>query len=439
MRSRCALCLVLLATAHAAATANEKEWNPDIFPNPKRDTFLCGRQGRVSSLCDVDSVLSEQVKNRLEGLINDIQQGESPYRQSMCGSGGMEGYEVAVAVMKKMRVRAGEDPATVAREFAKVLHSRWGVGNSECDNGVLVLLSIDDRQVYVSTGEQSQREGLPDATLGRIVSWMVPYLKRGDYGEAMLRGVTNIGLALSGWDVAQDDSSLSVGLVFFFIVLAFMLFSIISSMLSARKRMKRLKNCKSILEKIKNEQEKVISREWSEHRTCPVCFDPFEDEGSGLSTVEEGDGLLSQPTEMKKRLVLKCGHSVCEPCLKTWMERNRTCPICRHDIDDEEGSSRGDGNAVGSTDNRESGLSQVIAADLLYRLRRTQRLYPEFISDDLVRDWGRSGAETGTFRMERFFTNQTIAVSQTNRGIHGSSSVTFGGGHGGGGGAGASW
>lgn len=55
--------------------------------------------------------------------------------------------QVAVAVMQWMAVPAGEDPAEAARLFAKALHNEWGVGDAACNNGVLLLLSIDDRQV----------------------------------------------------------------------------------------------------------------------------------------------------------------------------------------------------------------------------------------------------------------------------------------------------
>ena len=441
-----ALCAIPFIPVTSARTSSKalggKEWTPDLFPNPKRDTFLCGRAGRVSSICDVDAVLSDPIKNRLEGLIDDIQQGESPYRLAQCGSLGIEGYEVAVAVMRKMKVDPGSQPAEVAKEFAKTLHARWGVGKSDCDNGVLVLLSTEDRQVYVSTGVQSQREGLSDDTLSLVISWMVPYLKQGDYGEAMIRAVTNIGLALSGWDVAQDESTWSIGLVFFLIVLAMMLFSIVHSVFQTRKRNTRLKTCKQVLEKIKDEQDKMVSREWSEHRTCPVCFEAFGESRVEASTsaadldgaAEEGSRLLGEPE--RRRLVLKCGHSVCEPCLKEWMARNRTCPICRQSIDSDAGDAA-DGSVAGI--GARNLANDVLAADLLYRLQRTQRMYPEFITDDVVRSWHRSGQDVGSFRMDRWVTDQVVAARQTTRGNHGSSSTSFGGGRGGGGEAGASW
>jgi len=83
--------------------------------------------------------------------------------------------------------------------------------------------------------------------------------------------------------------------------------------------------------------------------------------------------------------------------------------------------------------------NEVLAADLLYRLQRAQRLYPEFITDDTVRGWHRSGRDTGSFRMDRWVTDQVTVARQTRSGSHGSTTTSFGGGRGGGGGAGASW
>lgn len=49
--------------------------------------------------------------------------------------------------MKSMRVADGETPASQAAKFAEQLHDDWGVGDEECNNGVLLLLAIQERQV----------------------------------------------------------------------------------------------------------------------------------------------------------------------------------------------------------------------------------------------------------------------------------------------------
>ena len=85
-----------LSLCHCVAYC--KIWSPDIFPNPKRDTHLCGRSGKKSSICDPDSVLSVKAANRIDGIIQDIHGGESPYKKDVCGAQGMQGYQVGVCV-----------------------------------------------------------------------------------------------------------------------------------------------------------------------------------------------------------------------------------------------------------------------------------------------------------------------------------------------------
>jgi uncharacterized membrane protein YgcG len=58
--------------------------------------------------------------------------------------------------MQEFALQAGEDPPTAARRFGKALHDAWGVGSAACNNGVLLLVSVANRQVYISTGEASR-------------------------------------------------------------------------------------------------------------------------------------------------------------------------------------------------------------------------------------------------------------------------------------------
>ncbi len=45
------------------------------------------------------------------------------------------------------RMQVSGDAASTARRFARELHNKWGVGDGSCSDGVLMLLSIEDRQV----------------------------------------------------------------------------------------------------------------------------------------------------------------------------------------------------------------------------------------------------------------------------------------------------
>lgn len=136
---------VLLLTVGAAAGPSAAPWRPQDFPNPTIDFKACGREGS-SSVCDPDGLLSPKARDRIEGVLLDVAAGTDPYALRDCGA-QLEGFQVAVAVMKSMEVPASETPASQAEAFAKDLHACWGVGDKACNNGALLLLATDDRQV----------------------------------------------------------------------------------------------------------------------------------------------------------------------------------------------------------------------------------------------------------------------------------------------------
>lgn len=48
--------------------------------------------------------------------------------------------------MEAMQLEPGRDAPQQAQAFAKQLHDSWGVGRKACNDGVLLLLSVKDRQ-----------------------------------------------------------------------------------------------------------------------------------------------------------------------------------------------------------------------------------------------------------------------------------------------------
>lgn len=50
-------------------------------------------------------------------------------------------------MLQRMKVSPAEDPEDVAAGFARYLHDSWGVGDRGCNNGVLLLVALQNRQV----------------------------------------------------------------------------------------------------------------------------------------------------------------------------------------------------------------------------------------------------------------------------------------------------
>lgn len=70
-------------------------------------------------------------------------------------------------------------------EYALELGRKWEIGESEKNNGVLILLATEDRQVYIAVG-YGLEGALPDSKTGRLLDvYAVPYLKNDDFSTGI--------------------------------------------------------------------------------------------------------------------------------------------------------------------------------------------------------------------------------------------------------------
>lgn len=60
------------------------------------------------------------------------------------------------------------DPGMTPDEFATALFEKWGIGKSDNDNGILLLISRDDRAVQIRTG-YGMEGVVPDVIAGRVI------------------------------------------------------------------------------------------------------------------------------------------------------------------------------------------------------------------------------------------------------------------------------
>lgn len=84
------------------------------------------------------------------------------------------------------------DPSMTPAEFATALFEKWGIGKSDNDNGLLVLISRDDRAVQIRTG-YGMEGVVPDVIAGRIIrERMLPNFREGDYDAGTEAGVSQL-------------------------------------------------------------------------------------------------------------------------------------------------------------------------------------------------------------------------------------------------------
>ncbi|MDT8899655.1 TPM domain-containing protein [Anaeroselena agilis] len=73
-------------------------------------------------------------------------------------------------------------------EYSRELLRRWGIGDKTANNGMLVLISVQERKARIEVG-YGLEGALPDAKAGAVLDdAMMPYFRQGDYDRGVLTG-----------------------------------------------------------------------------------------------------------------------------------------------------------------------------------------------------------------------------------------------------------
>ena len=105
-------------------------------------------------------------------------------------------------------------------EYATKLFRDWGIGNKKTNNGVLLLVAINDRQIRIEVG-YGLEGAIPDITALNIIDNDIkPAFKAGNYYEGINKATDNIAKAAVGeYKVAKAKKSKSKGSGGFLIIL----------------------------------------------------------------------------------------------------------------------------------------------------------------------------------------------------------------------------
>ena len=389
-------------------------WRKEDFPNPQSDLGQCGRDWQKSNICDPDNMLTDEEGDAIEGRLNFIHEEHT----TPCGTES-RGVQMSVALMKNMDTKGGLDSAEV---FARHLHHKWGIGYSECNNGILLLVAVENREVYISTG-QGAREIVTDEAVETIIENMRSHLRNKDYGQAVLGAVGDVHLQLAG-KLPERSSSwwpfILMGSAIFGVV---GLFYLGSSSIDRRNKNRRLaqyekenseyEEVKTKLTAIQDEvkaKAKKLAEKFAAVR-CPVCLENFDTEDTNDAEVR----------------TLDCGHQFCIPCIEEWLKNNKTCPICIADVPED--SDR----------------------EAHFRLSSLRVQHPDFVSSEAVTSWSRRDYRSKYYTSSLFQNRRPVYIvapsyretsssssSSFMRAPSRSSSFSFGGGRSSGGGGG-SW
>lgn len=163
---------------------------------------------------DLAGVLSASEKTELSNYLNSVN--------------SQTGVQVAVLTVPSLE---GDSIETFAMSVAE----KWKLGDSEKDNGALLVVSIEEKALRIEVG-YGLEGSLTDMKSGLIIrNVIVPYFRAGQYGKGVMAGAQNIvGIATDNTSIVaknvqngQAESSSSsgggiFGLVFFILFILMM-------------------------------------------------------------------------------------------------------------------------------------------------------------------------------------------------------------------------
>lgn len=134
---------------------------------------LCGCDGEEKFLSPTEAFYV----NDFAGVISDDAENEILSRAV-----ALNDATTAQVVVVTVESLNGNTPADYALEIGR----EWGVGDEEKDNGVVILLSNSDREIYIAVG-YGLEGALPDSKTGRIIDvYGLEYLRNDDFSTGLL-------------------------------------------------------------------------------------------------------------------------------------------------------------------------------------------------------------------------------------------------------------
>jgi uncharacterized protein len=168
------------------------------------NALLKGPTGTPKLVNDYANILTADQKQTLENKLDAFDDSTST--------------QIAVVIVPNV----GENDIT---DFAVNLGKAWGVGGKQNNNGVVLLISIDDHKLSIAPG-YGLEGALPDVTCSQIIDQViVPQFKGKDYyrgiddgTDAIIQAAQGIYKAPAGYH-ADGGNGISIFKIIFFIII----------------------------------------------------------------------------------------------------------------------------------------------------------------------------------------------------------------------------
>lgn len=152
-------------------------------------TFFCLGYNGIAQLNIPEKPSEEIAVYDKADLLKDNE--EFKLRQKLETYADTTSTQIVVATIKTLN---GEYIGMFAQEWAE----KWEIGQEQEDNGLLVLISKNDSQIWITTG-YGLEEYLTDATTKTIIeNFILPEFRKGNYYEGIDQGTTAVFEVLAG-------------------------------------------------------------------------------------------------------------------------------------------------------------------------------------------------------------------------------------------------
>lgn len=462
MKASCAiLCLLAGLGVGGAADASV---GAEKLPNPMTSYVACGNSG-PSVVCDPDLVLNPDERASLNAFARQSGKGFKVDCEASPGAGA----EIAVAIVREMDVREGlswsEDRSIMleTEAYARGAHDRWRVGDSACQNGVLIFVSLRDRSMYVSHGAGFDSL-LPRVRIESVIREAGARFREGDIFGGLRTAILQLDLAtnqgaptslerLSEYGYWLGDSVayfLELVLPLLFIGAMFAVASLSACQGIRRRRLrKEFRSAQLVLSKLEKERAEARAGRY-QCTSCPICLEDFqrikgqprrpEPPAAGQAPQDEGEDEETIGSDGRPVVLLHCGHQFDHSCFMEYLSREDgepRCPICRAAIgrgagDADQGSAsemprrnlhqRRNGTSDQQyyvrpsnfgTFRRHSSFtdpSRHYDEELRFRLRSLRRRHSAVVTEDLVERWGTHDFVGPMATDEQFLANDVPAA-----------------------------
>lgn len=136
---------------------------------------------------DFAEVIGQAREAQIEQMLRDLREAE--------------GVEFAVVTI---RARADYADTDTFEAFATGWFNAWGIGSALENNGVLLMVAVEDRDVRLEVGA-GYEDTLNDDMRSVIIEFLLPYFREGDYESGIYGGVRSAIFQLTGVYPPESD------------------------------------------------------------------------------------------------------------------------------------------------------------------------------------------------------------------------------------------